>query len=48
MMQRREIIYMKRINKIRAVCEKYKEIGVFQGTNKFTPHENSCDGSMQV
>ena len=42
---------MKRINQIRAVCEKYNEIGVFQGTNKFTPHENSCDGvghQMQV
>ena len=43
-MQQREIIYKKRNNKIRSVCEKYKEIGVFQGTNnRFTPPCHLCD-----
>ena len=37
-MMQREIIYKKRNEQLKAVCEKYKEIGIFQDTCKFTPH----------
>ena len=37
-MMQREIIYKKRNEQLKAVCEKYKEIGIFQGNHKFTPH----------
>ena len=37
-MMKREIIYKKRNEQLKAVCEKYKEIGIFQDTHKFTPY----------
>ena len=36
MMERREIIYMKRINQIRAVCEKYKKMDLNDFKSYFT------------
>ena len=37
-MKQREIIYMKRNDQIKAVCEKYKESSIFQDTYKFKPY----------
>ena len=37
-MKQREIIYKKRNDQIKAVCEKYKETSIFKATHKFEPY----------
>ena len=39
-MKQREIIYKKRNDQIKAVCEKYKETGIIQDIYKFKPYED--------